>query len=284
MKILLAGASGVIGRTLVPLLVGAGHEVAGTTRAAASAALIESLGARPVVVDVYARERLFEVMRTERPDAIIHQLTDLRARDFAANARLRSAGTRNLIDAAHAVGVGRVVAQSLAFAYAPGDGPAGEEEPLDVDAPPPLNQTAAGVRALEAAVGEVAEGVVLRYGALYGPGSWMAHDGPVAEQVRRGELAANEGITSFVQVEDAARAALLALGWPRGAYNIVDDEPAPATTWLPIYAGALGAPAPASTSGSRRGERGASNAKAREQLGWQPRYASWRVGFREALG
>lgn len=284
MKILLAGAGGVIGRALVPLLVSAGHEVAGTTRNTATAEAIQAQGARPVVVDVYDRERLFAVLAAERPEAVIHQLTDLSAMDFAANSRLRREGTRNLVDAARAVGVRRVVAQSLAFAYAPGDLPAREDESLDLDAPPPQNQTAAGVQALETAVGEVAAGVILRYGALYGPGTWMAHDGPVAARVRAGQLAANEGITSFLHVADAARAALQALDWPAGIVNIVDDEPAPATIWLPVYAAALGAPPPPTTGGRGRSERGASNANARLQLGWQPLYPSWRVGFRDALG
>lgn len=283
MKIFLAGATGAIGRPLVPLLVGAGHEIVGTTRAATKSGLIAALGARAVVLDVFDRDRLFAVLREERPEAVIHRLTDLGARDFAANARVRVEGTRNLIDAARAAGVRRVVAESIAWAYAPGVGPAREDEPLDLEAPPPRRQMVAGVQALEQAVAEAPEGVALRYGLLYGPGTWYASDGLIAEQVRRGELKANEGVTSFLHVADAARAALLALNWPPGAVNVVDDEPAPATEWLPVYAAALGAPPPFTTS-SGRGERGASNARARCELGWQPLYPTWREGFNTALG
>ena len=279
MKIFLAGATGAIGRRLIPMLLNAGHEVAGTTRREGSVELLRSLGATPIVVDALDRKRLFEVVEAERPDAVIHQLTDLSARDMKANARLRIEGTRNLVDAARAVGVRRIVAQSISFVYAPGTGPAREEEPLDLEAPLPRRATVEAVSYLERAVAELPEGVVLRYGSLYGPGTWYAPGGMIAEQVRRGELAANEGITSFVHVDDAARAALLALAWPSGIVNIVDDEPAPATVWLPVYAAAIGAPPPRVVSGAGRGERGASNVKARHELGWQPLYPTWREGF-----
>jgi nucleoside-diphosphate-sugar epimerase len=284
LKILLAGATGVIGRALVPRLLKDGHEVVGTTRSTEKAQLVRALGARPIVVDVFDRDVLALAVRTERPEAIIHQLTDLGAFDLAANARLRVAGTRNLVDAARAAGVRRMVAQSIAFVYGPGAGPAREDEPLDLGAPPPRNETVAGVQALEQAVSGLPEGVILRYGTLYGPGTWFAQDGAIARQVRRGEVPASDGVTSFVHVADAARAALLALGWPPGVVNLVDDEPALGKVWLPTYAALLGAPPPPVRDGSNRGERGASNAKAHQLRGWQPLYSSWREGFRTALG
>lgn len=283
-KVFLAGATGVIGRSLAPLLVAAGHTVVGTTRKADQAAVLRAVGLRPVVVDVLDREAIFAALATEQPEVLIHELTDLGAQNLTANNRMRIEGTRNLVDAALAAGVRRIIAQSLAFAYAPGDGPAREGEPLDVGALAGRGQMVAGVVALENAVAEAPEQVVLRYGVLYGPGTWYAADGSVAERVRRGELAADESVTSFVHVDDAARAALLALDWPSGPVNIVDDEPAPATSWLPAYAAVLGAPAPRVVNGCERGARGASNAKARLQLGWSPRYPSWRDGFRTALG
>ena len=283
MKLLVLGATGAIGRALIPLAIASGHSITVATRHAAKSAWLAGQGARPVVVDALDRDHLFAVLRAERPDAVIHQLTDLAARDWDANNQLRITGTRNLVDAARAVGVRRVVAQSLAFVYAPGTAPAREDEPLDLAAPGARRRTVAGVVALEAAVGEPPEGVALRYGVLYGPGTWYARDGLIADQVRRGELAAGEGVTSFIHVEDAARAALDALGWPPGPVNIVDDEPAPMTLWLPVYAAALGAPPPPSSGQPARNERGASNAKARGELGWQPRYPSWRIGFPAAL-
>ncbi|MGN6697823.1 MAG: NAD-dependent epimerase/dehydratase family protein [Thermomicrobiales bacterium] len=283
MKIFVAGATGAIGRQLLPLLVAAGHEVAGATRVAAKDELIRSLGATPVIVNVFDRSALIAAVVAARPDVVIHQLTDLAGHDFAGNTRIRIEGTRNLVDAAQAAGVRRVIAQSLAFAYAPGAGPAREDEPLDLDAPESRRRTVVGVQALEEAVAALPEGVSLRYGLLYGPGTWYAPDGEIADQVRRGALVANASVSSFVHVEDAAGAALAALDWPAGAVNIVDDEPAPATVWLPVYAAALGAPAPPTATGQDRAARGASNAKARHELGWQPRYPTWRIGFGESV-
>jgi nucleoside-diphosphate-sugar epimerase len=282
-KIFLAGATGTIGRLLVPLLVEAGHGVAGTTRRADKLGQIAAAGGRPVLADALDRGAVFAALEAERAEVVIHQLTDLSGRDFAANARLRVEGTRNLVDAALAVGVRRMIAQSIAWIYVPGPGPADEGEPLDLDAPPPRGETVAGVQALESAVAEVPIGVVLRYGLLYGPGTWYARDGLITDQVRRGEIEATEGVTSFLHIVDAAHAALAALAWPARPLNIVDDEPAAGTEWLPVYAGLVGAPAPQVRSGAAGWERGASNARAR-RLGWRPRYPSWREGFKRALG
>jgi nucleoside-diphosphate-sugar epimerase len=237
------------------------------------------MGASSVVVDVYDREPLFAAVRAAQPDVVLDQLTDLSARDSSANARMRTEGTRHLVDAIQAAGVRRLIAQSIAWAYRPGPGPADENEPLDGEAPEPRRTLVEGVRALEAASAEVQELVVLRYGRFYGPGTWYAPDGAIADQVRRGELSADEGVSSFIHVEDAARAALLALEWPAGTFNIVDDEPAQATVWLPVYAASLGAPAPRITAGSERGARGATNQKARSELRWHPVYPTWRDGF-----
>ncbi len=213
---------------------------------------------------------------------VIHQLTDLSARDFAGNSHLRIEGTRNLVDAALAVGVQRMIAQSISWIYVAGQGPAREDEPLDLDQPPPRGQTVAAVQSLEQAVAQIPFGVILRYGMLYGPGTWFARDGLTTEQVRRGELIATDAVTSFLHVADAAQAALLALDWPAGAYNIVDDVPAAGTEWLPVYASLVSAPPPLVKRGAFGWERGASNARAR-QLGWRPLYPAWREGFKTAL-
>jgi nucleoside-diphosphate-sugar epimerase len=284
MRVLVAGAAGAVGRRLVPALVAAGHEVAGTTRSQEGAGRVRALGARPIAVDAFDREGLRRALRAERPDAVIHQLTDLARLDLEANARLRIEGTRNLVHAARGAGVRRMVAQSIAFAYGPGRGPAGEHEPLDVGAPPPRRRTVEGVMALEGAVAEMDEGVVLRYGALYGPGTFYAPGGMVAERIRKGELPATGGVTSFLHVDDAAEAALLALGWPAGTVNVVDDEPAAGTAWIPVLASLLGGPTPPAGGPGAPTERGASNARARGELGWRPIHASWREGFARALG
>ncbi|QHW30902.1 NAD(P)-dependent oxidoreductase [Paenibacillus rhizovicinus] len=283
MRILIAGASGVVGRSLIPLLAEAGHEVVGLIRNPAQAAALERAGARSVIADVYDREAVFAALGETKPDAVIHQLTALGERNFADNARIRREGTRNLVDAALAAGVTRMIVQSISWVYVPGDGPAGEEELLDLAAPEPRSSTVEAVAVMEAAVAEMPEHVILRYGLLYGEGTWYAVEGLMADMVRAGQLPATDGVSSFVHVEDAARAALLALNWPSGAYNIVDNEPAAGAEWLPAFADSVGAPAPAVQSGSARGERGARNAKAIKQ-GWEPRYPSWREGFRTGLG
>jgi nucleoside-diphosphate-sugar epimerase len=236
------------------------------------------------VVDVFDRAGLLAVLAEERPDVVISQLTDLSARDPAANARLRVEGMRNLVDASLEAGTRRMIAQSIAWAYAPGSEPATEEDPLDLGASMPRRTTIEGVAALERAVGEMSEGIVLRYGLLYGSGTFYVPDGPVATAVREERMPANDAVSSFLHVEDAARSALLALEWPAGVVNIVDDEPAPASEWLPVYAAAVGAPTPGNVPGGSRTERGASNARARKHFGWEPHYRSWRVGFRVALG
>lgn len=283
MKILLAGAAGVVGRLLVPLLIDAGHEVVGTTRSPDKQAQISALGARPLVLNALEREAVFAALDAERPDVVMHQLTDLRTRDFAANARLRGEGTRNLVDAALAVGVQRMIAQSISWICVPGTGPSHEDEPPDLEAPPPRGATVASVQAMEQAVMEMPIGVVLRYGLFYGPGTWYARDGLIAEQLHKGEIAATDGITSFLHVEDAAGAALLALDWPAGVFNIVDDAPASGREWVPLYASLIGAPPPPVRPEKQGWERGASNAKARG-LGWRPLYPHWREGFQAVFG
>ncbi|MFE0648277.1 NAD-dependent epimerase/dehydratase family protein [Streptomyces sp. NPDC059534] len=273
MRVLVAGATGAVGRRLVPLLEAAGHEVVGISRR----------GPRPVdVLDAGAVRR---AVTEAAPDAVVHQLTDLGAADGAANNRVRVEGTRNLVDAARAAGVGRIVAQSISWAYAPGDAPADESVPLDGTEEAPRSRIVAGVRALEAAVAELPEAVVLRYGILYGPGTWYAPDGAVAAALAGdpearflGGTAADASVSSFVHVDDAAEAAFRALCWPSGAYNVVDDEPAPGHDWLPVLAEALGVPAPERTGGRAPWARGAVNARARA-LGWAPARPTWRAGF-----
>jgi nucleoside-diphosphate-sugar epimerase len=279
MKIFLAGATGAIGRRLLPRLRAAGHSILAMTRSPVRAGQLQSLGVRAVVLDAFDRDGLAQALERERPEVVMHQLTDLTARDFQANNRLRIEGTRNLVDAARAAGVKRMVAQSLASAYAPGAGPAREDEPLDLQAPPPRGRMVEGVAALERAVAEMPVGVILRYGFIYGPGTWYARGGWAERQMYRGELKVGRGVASFVHVEDAAEAAMLALQWPAGPVNIVDDEPASMAAWLTALATALSTPLPQVADDPAPRERGASNAKARRDLGWTPRYPTWREGF-----
>ncbi len=279
-RIFLAGSTGVLGRRLVPLLLDGGHRVVGMTRNAASASGLHAMGAEPVIADALDRERVAEVVAMARPDVVMHQLTDLTAGTSASNAALRVEGTRNLVDAARAAGVRRIVAQSIAWAYAPGNEPAEESTGLDVCAPEPRATTIRGIDALESAVRESPEWVVLRYGLLYGAGTWYAPDGLRADQARAGKLTADADVSSFVHADDAATAAVAALDWPSGAVNVCDDDPAPGWEWVPAFCAAVGADPPPTATGERAAwARGASNRHAREELGWAPRHPTWRSGF-----
>jgi nucleoside-diphosphate-sugar epimerase len=218
MKIFLAGAAGAIGRRLTPLLVAAGHQVTGTTRSAEKANSVAALGAEPMVVDVFDLPALARAVKAAAPQVVMHQLTDLPfAPDTARygeglerNARLRVEGTRNLVDAAKAAGVRRLVSQSIAFVYAPGEGTRLETDPLDLAATGARKRTVDGVVALEQATLEMPEGIVLRYGFLYGPGTWF-------EDEKRSKPA--------LHIDAAAQAALLTAdkGAP-GIYNIAEDD------------------------------------------------------------
>lgn len=297
MRVFVAGATGAVGRRLVPLLLAAGHEVTGATRTGEGAERLRAQGASAVRVDVFDADSVHRAVGDAAPDAVIHQLTALAKGDRAENGRIRREGTRHLVDAAKRAGVRRIVAQSISWAYAPGDAPAGESTPLDLEAEPPRAGMVDSLRALEEAAAEIETHVVLRYGTFYGPGTWYARGGPL-DAALRGEQAAGDSagdpaaalvglpvagdaVGSFVHVEDAARAAVAALDWPSGTVNIVDDEPAPARAWLPAFAAAVGAPPPTlAADGGREGwERGADNTLARRRLGWRPLHPTWRTGF-----
>jgi nucleoside-diphosphate-sugar epimerase len=305
MNIFLAGAGGAVGRSLIPLLRTHGHTVTGTTRSPAKAEALHALGAEPVVLDGLDRAAVLDAVAAARPDAIVNQMTalagvsDLRKfeRAFAATSRLRTEGTEHLLAAARATGVERVIAQSYAgWPYARTGGPAkAEDEPFDPDPPEQMRSTLDAIRRQEALVTE-AGGVALRYGGFYGPGTGMAPGGEQWETIHARKFPVvgdGGGVWSFIQIEDAAAATLAALEhWTPGEiYNVVDDEPAPVGEWLPAIAAAIGAPPPRHVPrwvGRLMGEhivslmcdvRGASNAKARRELGWTPRWASWREGF-----
>ena len=281
MRIFLAGATGVIGRRVVPLLVGRGHSVTGLVRRSADADWLRSLGAKAVVGDVFDADGVRRAVALAAPDVVMHQLTDLKGGNFRANSEMRTTGTRHLMDATLAVGVRRVVAQSIAWAYEAGEDPASEDVPLDLGSEGSRLRSVQGVASLEAAVREAPEWVVLRYGLLYGPGTWYSRGGLMAEQASRGELAADADVSSFVHVDDAAGAAVEALSWPTGFVNVCDDVPAPGREWVPAFCRAVGVVAePAASGGERhRWARGASNEFARKELNWTPAWPSWREGF-----
>jgi nucleoside-diphosphate-sugar epimerase len=312
MRVFVAGATGAIGKRLVPQLVEAGHQVTAMTRAKEKLGEIYELGAEPVLCDVFDAGRLGSVVARAEPDALINELTDLPqslnprklGEYYAANNRVRREGTSNLLSAARGAGVRRFLVQGAAYWYAPTGGPVkAEEAPLYLDAPAPIGPAVKTVKEVEEAVlsADSVEGVVLRYGMFYGPGTWYAKDGDVGRQVRKRRypmIGHGGGMFSFIHVDDAASATVAALERARpGVYNVVDDEPASAVEWMPLYAEALGAKRPPRVPALLArmiagdalvtwmlGLRGASNEKIKEELGWRPRYKSWRQGFFENLG
>jgi 2-alkyl-3-oxoalkanoate reductase len=311
-KVFVAGASGVIGRRLVPMLIEHGHDVTAMTRSPEKADQMRAMGATPAIRDVFDVEGLRAEVVAAAPEVVVHELTDLpsdidprkAARQLEGNDRIREEGTRNLVGAALAAGARRVVAQSIAFVYElGGDAVKTEDDALFDDAPFPWSRTVHAVHALEDTVTGTAgiEGLALRYGFFYGPGTTYAPGGYYAREVQRRRfpiVGKGSGIFSFIHVDDAAAATVAAVerGAP-GIYNVVDDDPAPLRDWLPVYAEVLDAKKPmriprfiarlaagAYTTRMATDLRGASNERAKSELGWQPRYASWRQGFREALG
>ena len=306
MRVFVAGATGVVGRQLVPQLVEAGHQVTATTRSPGKSADLRRLGAEPVVVDGLDAVAVGEAVARAEPEVVMHQMTalangfDLRHFDqtFAATNALRAAGTDNLLAAAQAAGARRVIAQSFAGWPSRAAGPVTtEDDPFDPDLPAAMRPALEAIKHLEhAVVASPLEGIVLRYGGLYGPGSSEL----MTDLVRKRQvpvIGGGTGIWSFLHVQDAARAAVAAIGdVPPGVYNVTDDEPAPVSQWLPALAAAVGARPPLRLPSwigrLAAGEaafammtsiRGASNAKAKRDLGWEPTWPTWRDGFARGL-
>jgi 2-alkyl-3-oxoalkanoate reductase len=320
MKVFVAGATGAIGRSLVPQLVARGHDVVGMTRSASKQDVVRSLGARPVVADALDADAVAQAVASAEPEVIVHELTALsgpmslrearhpeRFRGALMTNRLRTEATDHLLAAGRAVGARRFVAQSFgAFRFARTGGPVqNEADPLDPDPRGPAQPGIEAILYLERAVTTIewGEGLVLRYGGFYGPGTSisLAPDAQMAAPIRKRRfpiIGDGGGVFSYIHIDDAAAATAVAVErGQRGIYNIVDDDPAPVREWLPVLASALDAKPP------RRiprwlgrllaGEvatlmatevRGASNEKAKRELGWKPRYASWRQGFAQGLG
>jgi nucleoside-diphosphate-sugar epimerase len=320
MQIFVAGATGVVGRALVPQLVARGHDVVGMTRSASKQDLVRSMGARPVVADALDADAVAQAVASAEPEVIVHQLTalsgqmsarDMRHPERSSAAimtnRLRTEGTDNLLAAGRAAGARRFLAQSFgAFRWARTGGPVlTEAEPLDPNPPAALRAPLVGILHVERVVPAIdwGEGLVLRYGGFYGPGTGIsrARDAVMAAPIRKRRfpiIGDGGGVWSHVHIDDAAAATVAAIDHGRpGIYNIVDDEPAPVREWLPALASALGAKPPrriprwlarlaaGETATLMMTEaRGGSNEKAKRELGWQLRYPSWRQGFVQGLG
>jgi 2-alkyl-3-oxoalkanoate reductase len=315
MRIFVAGATGALGKQLVPQLVANGHDVVGMTRTESKQDQVRSLGARPVVADALDPDAVAQAVAQAEPEVIVHQLTalsgsfDMRKIDkfFAVTNRLRTEGTDHLLAAGRAVGARRFVAQSFAgWPFARTGGLVkSETDPLDPTPPQAMREVLDAIRHVETAVtgADWVEGIVLRYGGFYGPGTSLSSDprADISENIRKRRfpvVGSGAGMWSFVHIADAASATVAAIerGKP-GIYNVVDDEPAPVREWLPVLASILGAKPPRrlprwlgrlvageAATVTMTEVRGASNAKARRELGWQPRYPSWRQGFAQGLG
>ena len=292
---------------MLPALVSAGHQVAATTRDPAKQRLIESLGAAPFVLDALDRAAVIAAVKSFRPTAVMNQMTSLPEHYnprglkpwFEATSRLRVDATRTLLEAAIEVGANRFIYQSIAFFMYALSGPpvADEDAPLALNAPEPfggmIRATYEGERLATSA--DRITAVVLRFGQLYGPGTYFAHDGDFARLARKGMLPIVgdcAGTVSFLHVDDAASSALAALERGAGIYNITDNDPAPAREWIPAFCAAVGGPRPRRVPGwivslaagsfatsQMTNGRGASNAKAKRELGWSPTRPTWRAGF-----
>lgn len=304
MRVFVAGGSGALGRRLVPQLVARGHQVTATTTSAAKLGMLAELGAQGVVMDGLDGVSVREAVAQAQPDAIVHQMTglgtgkpDMRHPDrfFAPTNRLRIEGTDHLLAAAEATGVPDVLVQSFAQSYGPRAGLLTEEDPIDPGTVPTVRRLSAGVLHIQDVVPK-AGGTVLRYGGFYGPGA----SDDVVEMVRKRKfplVGDGSGWTSWVHLDDAASATVLAIEQrAKGVFNIVDDEPAQVRDWLPYLAACAGAKRPMRVprwlAKLLAGEfavalmtesHGFSNARARRELGWELRYPSWRLGFKEEL-
>lgn len=307
MRIFVAGATGAVGRPLVRMLVADGHEVSGLTRSAEKAQGLEAAGARPVVANAFDTGALLAAVKGTKPDVVIDQLTDLpqkvgvrgMTKMYRHQNAIRKQGSAALLDAARAADVSTVISQSVAFLYAPdGRGPKSENDRVWRDGPPPAGQAYSVAADHDEAVVASPDftGIVLRYGVLYGPGTHFAPGNFLYDDARRGRLPLvgnGDGVWCFAHVEDCAQATLAVLGRSMpGIYNIVDDDPAPYREWVTYWIELVGGRKPMHVP--RRLARviagpaatamatvwpGASNAKAKRELGWSPRHPSWREGL-----
>ena len=305
MRVFVTGATGALGRYLVPGLVAAGHQVTATTRTPGKVAQLRAAGAEPVVVDGLDREAVIAAVQAAAPEVIVHEMTALAGmrsfrnpdRLFAVTNELRTRGTDILLAAAEQAGASRVIAQGYA-GPGPDKGSGGrlktEEDPLDWRPVPSAVRASAAIRHVEKTVPLAApEGIVLRYGGFYGPGTSDA----LLDMVRKRlvpVIGGGAGVWSFIEITDAAAATIAAVGrGAPGVYNVVDNDPAPVTEWLPYLAKIIGARSPLRVPawlgrplagefvvGQMTTARGSSNEKARKELGWEPQYPSWREGFR----
>ena len=279
MNILLTGATGLLGKRIIKKLNNE-HVVAGLTTSQQGVELLETLHTKAYLGDIRNQAFVLEMVQDFQPDLIIHQVTSLKQLNSADNAAIREVGTKNLVEAALACQVPKIISQSISWAYEPGTTPATEETTLDLLAQAPRQTTIHGIAQLEAQTKRLENHVILRYGALYGPETWYDHTGYIYQQFMDNQATVSQGVTNFIHVDDAVDACLAAITLPTGTYNIVDDEPASGPTWAPYYAAQVGVEVTPTYVPGATFERAVSNEKYKKH-GGQLSYPSWREGMKQ---
>ncbi|CAL29341.1 NAD-dependent epimerase/dehydratase family protein [Staphylococcus carnosus] len=279
-KIFVTGATGLIGTKLTKRLLEEGYEVAGLTTSQNGKEKLQNAGVTPYVGDIFDYDTIDEAIGDFKPDVIMNEITDLKNVDMAANTKVRIEGTKNLVDAAIKHDVENMQSQSIAFVYEGGKGLATEETPLDYNATGDRKVTVDGVEGLEKETARIKNHVILRYGWLYGPGTWYGEDGMIYSQFKNGKVDMTDGVLSFIHIDDAVETAIQALNFETGTYNVADDDPVRGDAWADWYANQLNVSPEINIAPAEPFERGVSNKKFKAQGGTLI-YPSWKDGMKD---
>lgn len=277
-KILVSGATGVIGRRLVYRLVQEGYIVAGLTTSSKGENYLKNIGVRAYKGSIYDLSFVEEMVRDFNPEIVIHEITDLKNMSGKENSNIRKAGTKNLVQASLKANVQKIISQSISWAYEEGTMPAGEHVPLDIHANEPRKTTIDGIVSLEEATKEIENFIILRYGTLYGKDTWYGENGDIYQSFKNGTAKVSNGVISFIHIDDAVEATIQALSWESGIYNIVDDEPVVGDEWASFYANKINTNVSFEITEKNNWERGASNHKFKS-TGGILKYPTWRKGM-----
>ncbi|WP_436862856.1 NAD-dependent epimerase/dehydratase family protein [Staphylococcus caeli] len=277
-KVFVTGATGLIGTKLTQRLLEEGYDVAGFTTSQQGKAKLVNAGVEAYIGDILKYDTVEAAISDFKPDIIMNEITDLKNVDMAANTKVRIEGTKNLVEAALKNDVKQLQSQSIAFTYEGGDTLATEETPLDYHSTGDRKVTVDGVEGLESQTARIEHHVVLRYGLLYGPGTWYGKDGMIYNLFKEDNVTMSDGVQSFIHIDDAVEVAIQALNFEPGIYNVADDEPVKGDVWAQWYADLLNVNPTLNIQSAATHERGASNAKFRSH-GGQLIYPSWKQGM-----